>query len=150
MELIHLPALAHLVSSLFPTAFVRPLLRPTSAAGFPVAQLLPVLQILRGGPTTDGALLATSLSLIGLLTPVPPGDSDSSPEVTHCSSVPCRLQAPWCGGCMRTPSPLYCRLDLAPPLADQFICGVAPSITARYFSACPSDSASRRTPCPPE
>jgi len=50
---------------------------------------------------------------------------------------------------MRTPSPLYCRLDLAPPLADQFICGVAPSITARYFSSCPSDSASRRTPCPP-
>ena len=27
---------------------------------------------------------------------------------------------------MRTPSPLYCRLDLAPPLADQFIVGVAP------------------------
>src|SRR6267154_3265389 len=51
---------------------------------------------------------------------------------------------------MRTPSPLYCRLDLAPPLADQFICGVAPSITARYFSACPSDSTSRWTPCPPE
>ena len=51
---------------------------------------------------------------------------------------------------MRTPSPLYCRLDLAPPLADQFICGVAPSITARYFSACPSDSTSQWTPCPPE
>src|SRR5260370_28148194 len=51
---------------------------------------------------------------------------------------------------MRTPSPLYCRLDLVPPLADQFIIGVAPSITARYFSACPSDSTSRRTPCPPE
>ena len=27
---------------------------------------------------------------------------------------------------MRTPSPSYCRLDLAPPLADQFILGVAP------------------------
>ena len=27
---------------------------------------------------------------------------------------------------MRTPSPPYCRLDLAPPLADQFIVGVAP------------------------
>ena len=27
--------------------------------------------------------------------------------------------------------------------------GWRPSITARYFSACPSDSASRRTPCPP-
>ena len=28
--------------------------------------------------------------------------------------------------------------------------GVAPSITARYFSSCPSDSTSRWTPCPPE
>jgi hypothetical protein len=27
---------------------------------------------------------------------------------------------------MRTPSPLQCRLDLAPPLADRFIVGVAP------------------------
>ena len=27
---------------------------------------------------------------------------------------------------MRTPSPPYCRLDLAPPLADRFIGGVAP------------------------
>src|SRR5215469_11163981 len=27
--------------------------------------------------------------------------------------------------------------------------GWRPSITARYFSASPSDSASRRTPCPP-
>ena len=27
---------------------------------------------------------------------------------------------------MRTPSPPYCRLDLAPPLADRFIVGVAP------------------------
>src|SRR6516165_7672978 len=27
---------------------------------------------------------------------------------------------------MRTPSPPYCRLDLAPPLADRFIFGVAP------------------------
>jgi hypothetical protein len=27
---------------------------------------------------------------------------------------------------MSTPSPPYCRLDLAPPLADRFIFGVAP------------------------
>src|SRR5215472_294594 len=27
---------------------------------------------------------------------------------------------------MRMPSPPYCRLDLAPPLADRFIFGVAP------------------------
>src|ERR1700691_3979123 len=51
---------------------------------------------------------------------------------------------------MRTPSPPNCRLDLAPPLADRFIVGAAPSITARYFSSCPSDSISRWTPCPPE
>src|SRR3954454_19810861 len=48
------------------------------------------------------------------------------------------------------PSPLYCRLDQVPSSADQFICGVAPSITARSFSSCPSDSISRWTPCPPE
>src|SRR5271166_553367 len=51
---------------------------------------------------------------------------------------------------MRTPSPPYCRLDLAPPLADRFIAGWPPSIAARYFSSCPSDSTSRWTPCPPE
>jgi hypothetical protein len=51
---------------------------------------------------------------------------------------------------MRTPSSQKCRLDLVPPLADRFILGIAPSITARYFSASPSDSTSRWTPCPPE
>src|SRR6266852_134383 len=39
---------------------------------------------------------------------------------------------------MRAPSSPKCRLDLAPPLA------------ARYFSAGPSDSTLRWTPCPPE
>src|SRR6266853_6020238 len=47
---------------------------------------------------TARASLATSLSLIGLLTPVPTGDSASPPEVTRCSSIPCRPQTPWCGG----------------------------------------------------
>ena len=108
------------------------------------------LQVLFGSPTTDKASLATSLTLIGLLTPVSPGDSASSPEVTRCSSVPCRPQTPWCGGRMRTPSSKKCRLDLAPPLADRFILGVSPSITARYLSAGPSDSTSRWTPCPPK
>ena len=45
---------------------------------------------------------------------------------------------------------MYCRLDLIPPLADQFICGVAPSITDPSLSSCPSDSTSRWTPCPPK
>src|SRR6516162_7696336 len=34
-------------------------------------------------------------------------------------------------------------------LADLFIVGVAPLITARYFSSDSSDSGSLRTPCPP-
>ena len=56
------------------------------------------LQVILGSPTTDRASLAISLLLIGPLTPVPPGDSVSSPEVTRCSSVPCRPQTPWYGG----------------------------------------------------
>ncbi len=51
---------------------------------------------------------------------------------------------------MRTPSSQKCRLDLAPPLAAGSSGGLSPSITARYFSSCPSDSTSRWTPCPPE
>src|SRR5215471_4568794 len=35
-------------------------------------------------------------------------------------------------------------------LADRFISGSPPLITARYFSSCPSDSTSRWTPWPPE
>jgi hypothetical protein len=56
------------------------------------------LKVLFGSPTTDRASLATSLPLIGSLTPVLSGDSASSPEVTRCSSVPCHPQSPWCGG----------------------------------------------------
>src|SRR5579871_5777104 len=97
MELIHLPALAHLVFSLFPTAFVGCLSRNTSAAGCPVTRLSPRLRYY-----TAVRLLterrSTSLTLIGLLTPVPPGDPASPPEVTRCSSVPCHPQTPWCGG----------------------------------------------------
>ena len=55
------------------------------------------LQVLHSGPSTDRASLATSLPLIGLLTPVPPGDPASPPEVTLCSSGPCRPQSP-CNG----------------------------------------------------
>src|SRR5215210_4804262 len=84
--------------SLFPTAFAGCLPRPTSAAGCPVTRLSPRLWYYTARPSTDKALLATSLSLIGLLTPVPPGDSASPPEVTHHSSVPCHPQTPWCGG----------------------------------------------------
>src|SRR5208337_5659237 len=53
------------------------------------------LEVLRSRPTTGRASLATSLALIGPLTAVPPADSASPPEVTHCSSVPCHPQTPW-------------------------------------------------------
>src|SRR6266436_6333773 len=57
-----------------------------------------VLQVIFGSPTTVRASLAISLPLIGSLTPVSPEDSASPPEVTRCSSVPCRPQTPWCDG----------------------------------------------------
>src|SRR5580698_652188 len=41
------------------------------------------LVVLHSRPSTDRASLAASLSLIGLLTPVPPGDPASPPEVTQ-------------------------------------------------------------------
>src|ERR1039458_10455932 len=44
--------------------------------------------------STIRAWLAISLSLIGPLTPVPPGDPASPPEVRS-SSVPCRPHTPW-------------------------------------------------------
>src|SRR5216683_3827298 len=56
------------------------------------------LEVLPSRPSTDRASRAISLSLIGLLTPVPPGDPASPPEVTRHSSVPCHPQTPWCGG----------------------------------------------------
>src|SRR5947207_5795794 len=42
------------------------------------------LKVLHSRPSTDRVSLAASLSLIGLLTPVPSRDSVSPPKVTHC------------------------------------------------------------------
>src|SRR6266536_5041439 len=95
--------------SLFPTAFAVPRGDPTSPAHFrrrsPGHAAFTALVVLHSRPSTGRASLATSLALIGLLTPAPPADSASPPEVTRRSSVPCRPQTPWCGGCRRTPSP---------------------------------------------
>ena len=88
-------------SSDFPSlpSCLRP---PTSPAHsrrrFPGHTAFTALEVLFGSPTTGRASLATSLSLIGPLTPVPPGDPASPPGVTRCSSVPCHPQTPWCGG----------------------------------------------------
>src|SRR5262249_28153025 len=77
-----------------PAVFSDPLPSPVARS----RAFRPASEVLFSRRTTDRASLAVSLALIGPLTPVPPGDSASSPEVTHCSSVPCRPQTPWCGG----------------------------------------------------
>ena len=97
-ELFHLSALTHLSASQLP----RPTLGRQSLGHVAFAALL----VLPGRPTTRRAPRSLSRSLIGPLLPVPPGNSASSPGVTCWSSVPCRPQTPWCGGWMRTPSPL--------------------------------------------
>src|SRR5271166_680846 len=53
---------------------------------FPGHAAFTALEVLRSRPSTGGTSLAISLSHIGPLTPVPPGDSASPPEVTHHSS----------------------------------------------------------------
>src|SRR5260370_19234108 len=88
---------------------------------FPGHAAFTALVVLHSRPSTDWASLATSLSLIGPLTPVPPGDPASPPEVTHCSSVPCRPQAPWCGGRMSKALP-----SLLPPPPFSPLCRPAP------------------------
>ena len=108
----------------------------SSPAGFPdpSGRRLPdhavfaALVVLPSRPTTDRVSLATSLSLIGLLTPVPPGDPASPPEVTHCSSVPCRPQTPCYRGRMSSAFASYTQARPLPLLADRFIFGVAPRL----------------------
>ena len=78
---------------------------------------------------------------------MPLGDSASPPEVTRCSSRPCRPQTPWWGERLRLRSAGSTLPHLWPTGSSS---GWPPSITARYFSAGPSDSISPWTPCPPE
>src|SRR5215470_17945118 len=59
----------------------------------------PSLQVLLGSPTTDAALhrhfaCAYRLAYAG----DQPATPSVPPEVTRCSSIPCRPQTPWCGG----------------------------------------------------
>jgi hypothetical protein len=119
---------------------------------FPGRAIFVALVVLHSRPSTDKASLATSLSLIGLFTPVPTGDSASLPEVTHCSSVPCRPSANTL--VRRVNETAFAFVVQARPCPafgrPVHLRGVPPSITARYFSSCPSDSISRWTPCPPE
>src|SRR5215813_39186 len=65
---------------------------------FPGHAAFAALVVLHSRPSTDRASLATSLSLIGLLAPVPPEDPASHPEVTRCSSIPCCPHSPCSGG----------------------------------------------------
>ena len=73
----------------------------------------------------------------------------SSPGVMLNSSGSCRPHTPCCDGlnefCLRPHSADSTFSHLWPTGSSE----VSPLITARSFSSCLSDSASRRTPCPP-
>src|SRR6266478_4080722 len=89
--------LTHLVSFLFLTIFAGCLPRPILGADHSVTQLSLRFRYYSAVRLLTERRSPFSLALIGSLTPVPPGDSASPPEVTRCSSVPCRPQTPWCG-----------------------------------------------------
>src|ERR1700737_1127425 len=95
---------------------------------FPGHAAFTALVVLHSRPSTGEAALAISLSLIGLLTPVPPGDSASPPEVTHCSSVPCHPQTPWCGWVNENAFASIVQARPVPPLAARFIIGFPPCL----------------------
>jgi hypothetical protein len=69
-ELIHLIALTHLASPLFLPVFVRCLPRPTLAADHSVTRLSPRFRYYSAVRLLTGHHRATSLSLIGRLTPM--------------------------------------------------------------------------------
>ena len=87
--------------------------------------------------------------LIGSVVPAPPGNTTSPPGVTSRSSVPCRSQTPWVRRVGKNAFATVVPARPCPVFGRPIHRGVAPLITARYFSASPSDSTSRWTPCPP-
>src|SRR6267143_5096630 len=78
MELFLLLAFTPLVFFLFPTIFAGWPSPTQFRRRLPGHAAFAALQVLFSRPYTDRASLATSLSLIGLLTPVPPRDSVST------------------------------------------------------------------------
>jgi hypothetical protein len=78
-------------------------------------------------------------------------DDTRPPWVTHLSSPPCRPHTPWYDevepSCLRLHSAGSTIPHLWPTGSSL---GELPSITTRWFSASPSDSTSRWTPCPPK
>lgn len=82
--------------------------------------------------------------------PLAKGNRTRSPGVTPRSSIPCRPHTPWCDGWMSSAFAPIVRARPCPIFGRPVRPGVAASATARYFSSCLSDSASRRTPCPPK
>ncbi len=87
--------------------------------------------------------LIGSLILFLLRNPVSP------PGVTPRSSVPCRPHTPWYDGWMSIAFASTVQARPCPIFGRPVHHGISPSIAARYFSSCPSDSTSRWTPCPP-
>src|SRR5256884_2660236 len=138
--------------------------RPPRSTLFPYTTLFrsvfAALQVLFSRRTTDRASLAISLALIGPLTPMPTGDSVSSPEVTRCSSVPCRPRSEEHTSELQSRLHLVCRLLLekkkysacysAPPwrclrlgcACRRAACCLSPSCWPRSRSAAPLPASS--------
>ena len=133
-----------------PTVFAGRLPQPTRLPPPDGHAAFTALQVLFGRPTPRRASLPTSLSLIGSVAAAPPADPPRSPRVTHWSSIPCRPantlvrwvdEIAFASVVQARPCPTFGR-----PVRH----GVAPSTTARYCSANPSDPTSRWAPCPPQ
>jgi hypothetical protein len=98
------------------------------------------LQVLFSRPYTDRASLATSLPLIGLLTPVPPGDSASTSRghVLFFRTVPPAITlVRWVN---ENAFVFISQTRPCPTFGRPVHHWVSPLIAARYFSAGPSDS----------
>ena len=137
-------------SCLVPTVFAGRLPQPTRLPPPDGHAAFTALQVLFGRPTPRRASLPTSLSLIGSVAAAPPAGpaevSQGHALVFH-TVPPANTLVRWvdeiafASVVQARPCPTFGR-----PVRH----GVAPSTTARYCSANPSDPTSRWAPCPPQ
>src|SRR5262245_39705699 len=148
MELVHALALARLVSLPVPTAFAHRLPQPTR---LPIARsrgFHHAWGTMRWSDDSPGAAchFACAYRVASPGATREPCESSWGHVMVFCTVPPANTLIRWVDERRLRPHSAGSTL---PPLADRFVTGWPPSTTARYFSSCPSDSASRRTPCPP-
>ena len=107
------------------------------------------LKVLLRPPTPASASLPTSLALIGSLTRLAPGRMQVSWGHARIFRIvpPANTLVRWVNEKRLRPHSAGSTLPHLWPTCSSS--GWPPLTTARYFSSCPSDSGSLRTPCPP-